>query len=144
MGIPPDIAVIPLIINSIFPPLPTLERCHQLGLAIAAALTGSALRRRVGLLATGGISHTVGAPGMERNDLAFDADFMGALVSGDLGRARRYSDTVLNQAGNGTHEIRNWIVAAAAAQPRTPEVVTAVPFAAGWNSGIHQLLWEAT
>nr|WP_255520333.1 hypothetical protein [Ramlibacter aurantiacus] len=142
LQLPTDIAVVPLIINSIFAPLPTLHRCRQLGEALAALLQRSVLGRRVALLATGGISHRVGQPQMERNDPAFDADFLAALREGDLDRACSYPDAQLDAIGNGTHEIRNWIVAAAAAQPRRPDVVTAIPYAPGWDSGVYQLLWE--
>lgn len=142
LGIGDDVAVVPVIINSIFAPLPTLPRCRALGAAVAAALGRSTLRRRVAVLATGGISHTVGAPGMERNDPAFDAAFLGALANGDLDRACGHSDAVLDVVGNGTHEIRNWIALAAALHPLRPRVVTSVPFAPGWNSGVHQLIWD--
>lgn len=142
MGIEPHVAVIPVIINSIFPPLPTLERCRLLGARMGEALRRLAGARRIGILATGGISHTVGAPGVERNDPAFDAEFIGALQAGDLDRACGHSDARLDAAGNGTHEIRNWIAAAGAAHPRRPVVVTGIPYAPGWDSGVHQLLWE--
>lgn len=142
LGIADGVAVVPIIVNSIFAPLPTLARCRELGVAVSAALARSPLGRRVALLATGGISHTVGAPGMERNDPAFDAAFVAALAAGDLGRACRHTDSELDAAGNGTHEIRNWIAVAAALAPARPRVVTSVPFAPGWNSGVHQLIWD--
>lgn len=142
LQLPTDTAVVPVIINSVFAPLPTLQRCRRLGEAIAAVLERSTLGRRVALLATGGISHRVGQPQMERNDPAFDAQFLAALHEGDLDRACSHPDAKLDAIGNGTHEIRNWIVAAAAAQPRRPEVVTAIPYAPGWDTGVHQLLWE--
>ena len=143
MRIAEHVAVVPIIINSIFPPLPTLQRCRQLGAAIAAAMGRSTLGRRVGILATGGLSHTVGAPGMERNDPHFDAAFLGALAEAKLDEACGHSDASLDAAGNGTHEIRNWVAAAAAAHPVRPRVVTAIPYAPGWDTGVHQLLWEA-
>ena len=142
LGVASNVAVVPVIINSIFAPLPTLPRCLALGAAVAQALEASALGRRVGIVATGGISHTVGAPGVERNDPAFDSAFLAALREGDLYRACSYSDELLDAAGNGTHEIRNWLAAAGAAQPRRPVEITAIPYAAGWDSGVHQLLWE--
>ena len=142
LGIGDDVAVVPIIINSIFPPLPTLGRCRELGAAVSAALGRSTLGRRVALLATGGISHTVGAPGMERNDAAFDAAFLRALADGDLDQACGYPNAELDAAGNGTHEIRTWIAVAAALAPARPPVITSVPFAPGWDSGVHQLLWE--
>ena len=143
LGIGDDVRVVPIIVNSIFAPLPTLARCRDLGAGVAAALAQSAPGRRVALLATGGISHTVGAPGMERNDPAFDAAFLGALVEGDLDRACGFSAARLDAAGNGTHEIRNWIAVAAAMRPARPRVVASIAFAPGWDSGVHQLLWDA-
>ncbi|MEO6410501.1 MAG: hypothetical protein ABIO45_17360 [Burkholderiaceae bacterium] len=144
IGIAEGVAIVPIIINSIFAPLPTLARCRELGAAVAASLAESTHGRRVALLATGGISHTVGAPGMERNDAAFDAAFLGALVEGDLDRACGTPDAVLDTAGNGTHEIRNWIAVAGAMHPKRPHVVTDIAFAPGWDTGVHQLVWEAT
>ena len=143
MGIGEEVRIVPIIVNSIFAPLPTLARCRDLGRAVAAALGQSKLGRRVGLLATGGISHTVGAPGMERNDPAFDAEFLGALAEADLERACSHPDARLDAAGNGTHEIRNWIAVAGAVHPARPRVVNAIPYAPGWDSGVHQLLWNA-
>jgi aromatic ring-opening dioxygenase catalytic subunit (LigB family) len=137
MGLSNDVGVVPLIVNTLFPPLPTLERCRALGEAIRQALGESRLGRRVAMLATGGISHTVGAPD-------FDREFLDALCGGDLPRACRFSDGLIEAAGNGTHEIRNWIVTAAAVAPARPVVLSNVAFAPGWNSGIHQLMWNAS
>ncbi|MEP7140343.1 MAG: hypothetical protein ABI745_11990 [Caldimonas sp.] len=142
MKIPESVAIVPVIVNSLFAPLPSLERCRALGEAIGSVLGASRLGRRVGLLATGGLSHTVGAPGMERNDPEFDAAFVRALVDGDLDRACSHADATLDAIGNGTHEIRNWIAAAGAAQSRRARVVTAIPYAPGWDTGVHQLLWD--
>lgn len=141
MRLPEHVAIVPVIINSIFPPLPSLERCRVFGAAVGRLLQRLPLKRRVGLLATGGISHTVGAPGMDRNDPAFDAAFVGGIVSGDLAGACGISDATMDAAGNGTHEIRNWVAVAAAVAPAKPTVVNALPFVKGWDSGVHQLLW---
>lgn len=138
-----DVRIVPVIINTLFPPLPTLQRCKELGAAIAEALRRIGFERRVGILATGGISHAVGEPGMDCNNPQFDTEFIGALVAGDLDKACAYPDSVLDAQGNGTHEIRSWIAAAAAAQPSQPKVVTAIPYAPGWYTGVHQILWEA-
>lgn len=143
LNIGTDVAIVPIIINSIFAPLPTLQRCRDLGSTVAAIVAQSGLKRRVGLLATGGLSHTVGAIGMQRNDPQLDSAFLAALVDGNLDAACGFDDRTLDAAGNGTHEIRNWIAAASAAVPRRPEVVTRIAFTPGWNSGVHQLLWEA-
>lgn len=143
LGLAAHVAVVPVIVNSLFPPLPPLARCRALGAALGDALRASRLGRRVALLATGGLSHTVGAPGVDRNDPAFDAAFEGALAAGDLDAACAFDDATLDAAGNGTHEVRNWIAVAAAVHPARPQAVASVVFAPGWDTGIHQLLWNA-
>ncbi|NYT68677.1 hypothetical protein [Pusillimonas noertemannii] len=142
LQIAPHVRVVPIIFNTLFPPLPTLKRCRALGRAIGEALRAMGVDERTGILATGGISHAVGAPGMDRNHPQFDSDFIAALVASDLDKACSYSDSELDALGNGTHEIRSWIAAAAAAHPAQPEVVTTIPYAPGWHTGVHQMLWR--
>jgi aromatic ring-opening dioxygenase catalytic subunit (LigB family) len=143
MNLPESVAIIPVIINSIFKPLPSLDRCRAFGYAVKQALAKSNFGRKVGFLATGGVSHTVGAPSPELNDPAFDEKFVGAIARGDLDAVCRISDKEIDAVGNGTHEIRNWVAVAGAMHPHKPKVVTAIPYVTGWNSGVHQLLWEA-
>jgi aromatic ring-opening dioxygenase catalytic subunit (LigB family) len=142
LKVAPGIALVPVIINSIFPPLPTLDRCRALGEAVGHAIRNSGLKRRVGILATGGLSHTVGAPGPARNDPDFDGAFVRALMQGNLDGACDHSDAELDVMGNGTHEIRNWIAAAAAACPQKGSVVTALSHVQGWDTGVYQMIWE--
>lgn len=142
LNIAPHIRIVPIIINTLFQPLPSLQRCKAFGAAISSALDRYDPGCRVALLATGGISHSVGEPGMDQNHPEFDAEFVNALMTGDLDAACMYSDATLDQLGNGTHEIRSWIAVAAAAQPALPRQITAIPYAQGWYTGVHQLLWD--
>lgn len=141
LGLGSSVAVVPIVVNSIFPPLPTLARCRALGEALARLLAAEGRGRRIGLLATGGISHTVGAPGVQENDLAFDERFLAAIDEGDLDCVCAITDADMDAAGNGTHEVRNWVVVAAAMQPHRPRPLSRIAFAPGWNTGVHQLLW---
>jgi aromatic ring-opening dioxygenase catalytic subunit (LigB family) len=143
MNIPPNVSIIPIIINSIFKPLPPLARCLALGRQIKLAVDAYKGSRRVALLATGGISHTVGAPGPERNDPDFDTRVMRAMAHADVDALCKISEYEMDQAGNGTHEIRNWVALAGAMHPHRPKVVTALPYVTGWDSGVYQLLWRA-
>lgn len=143
MNLPSHVAIVPIVINSIFQPLPTLDRCRAFGYAVKQAIVTMGLGRKVAFLATGGISHTVGAPNPERNDPLFDEKFLNAIISGDLDSICCITDAEIDAAGNGTHEVRNWIALAGAMHPRRPTVVTALPYVTGWDSGVHQLLWEA-
>ncbi len=143
MGLGSSVAIVPIVINSLYKPMPTLERCWQFGRALRSALDSHAGTRKVGLLATGGISHVVGAVGVDRNDPAFDTRFLDACAHADPDRIAAITEAELDAAGNGTHEIRNWVALTAAMAPDRPRVLTALPFVAGWNAGVHQFLWDA-
>ena len=51
-----DIPLVPLVVNTAAPPLPSMERCVQLGRAVGAAIRASAYPGRVLLLASGGLA----------------------------------------------------------------------------------------
>ncbi len=144
LNVSPRVRIVPIVINTLFQPLPSLQRCRAFGAAVSRALESYEAGGRIALLATGGISHSVGEPGMDQNDAEFDAAFINALLNNDLDVACDYSNATLDALGNGTHEIRSWIAVSAAAQPLRPKQVTAIPYAPGWYTGVHQLLWDAT
>lgn len=144
MGLPTSIAIVPIVINSLFKPMPSLERCWQFGAALRAAIESFALERNVAVLATGGISHVVGAVGVDENDPEFDRLFLDACLQGDRGRIGAITESEIDAAGNGTHEVRNWVALTAAMAPRRPRVLTSLPFVSGWNAGVHHLIWDET
>src|SRR5687767_15927212 len=55
-------AIVPMIVNSIEPPMPSLARCLQWGGMLRAAIESYPEPRRVALLASGGLSHSIGEP----------------------------------------------------------------------------------
>jgi 2,3-dihydroxyphenylpropionate 1,2-dioxygenase len=55
-----DVPVVPLVVNVFAQPLPTVERCVQLGRNLAEAVAG--LGRRVVVIASGGLSHQLPWP----------------------------------------------------------------------------------
>jgi 2,3-dihydroxyphenylpropionate 1,2-dioxygenase len=52
-----DIPLVPLVINTAAPPLPSMARCVQLGTALGAAIRASDFPGRVLIVASGGLSH---------------------------------------------------------------------------------------
>ena len=52
-----EIPLVPLVVNTAAPPLPSMERCVLLGEALGAAIRGAGFGGRVLLLASGGLSH---------------------------------------------------------------------------------------
>jgi 2,3-dihydroxyphenylpropionate 1,2-dioxygenase len=148
-----DLPVVPLVVNTAGPPLPSMERCAALGRSLGAAIR-SAGAGRVLVVASGGLSHWLpsndprdaSVPAARRAGIihgrrdvrAFSADreprvramagnpdapvstewdtwFLKQLVAADLDPVIALGDDGLEQrAGSGGHEIRTWLVAAAA------------------------------
>jgi len=102
-----------LIQNCVLPPLPSVRRCYDFGQVVAAAIRAWESPRRVALLGTGGLSHAVGMPDAGRVDRAFDARLLDLLCANDPAMCD-ISDAEMDAAGNGTHEIRNWVTVAGA------------------------------
>ncbi len=111
-------AIVPVIINTVEPPLPAPARCYELGRSIAAAVNSYPGTLRVALLATGGLSHSIGEPTMGAIDEAFDRECVRHLASGDREALLAFLGQRLAAAGNGAAEVRNWIAAHGAAGAR--------------------------
>lgn len=96
--------IVPLMVNTYYPPAPSAKRCLQLGKALRRVIEALPGKARIAVLASGGLSHTV-------IDEALDADFIKALETHDEKYYAAMSAEVLVE---GTSEIRNWIIAAGA------------------------------
>ena len=100
-----DRAIIPVMVNTYFPPAPSAKRCFQFGAALGRSIAASTNAERVVMIASGGLSHTL----IDEN---LDQDFIAALVAQDADYLMAIPDDVLTA---GTSEIRNWIAVAGAA-----------------------------
>ncbi len=98
-------AIVPVMVNTYYPPAPSAKRCFQFGKALASAIHAFSQSRRVVVIGSGGLSHT-------KIDEKLDANLIGALEKNDQGFLQKMESSVLIE---GTSEIRNWIVAAAVA-----------------------------
>ncbi|MGW6907463.1 DODA-type extradiol aromatic ring-opening family dioxygenase [Streptomyces sp. NPDC054940] len=77
-----DVEIVPLVVNVFAPPLPTLERCEQLGRAIREAVLDFPDDRRVAVIGSGGLSHRLPWPDW-REPHGDDEEFMvGAWLDG--------------------------------------------------------------
>lgn len=97
--------VVPIFLNTYYPPnQASPRRCYQLGQAILQAVESFPKDSRVGILASGGLSHfTV--------DEELDREVLRALREKDTGALQALPRNKLN---GGSSEIRNWICAAGA------------------------------
>ena len=143
MGIDPLPPLVPIIVNTIEPPMPSLRRCLAWGDLIRGAVERYPGDLRVAVLATGGVSHSIGEHDMGRIDEAFDRECFEHLRSSDRESLLAFLDQRLDAAGNGAAEMRNWLVAHGAAQGKRFELLGYHPYPewyvgcgfAAWNIG---------
>jgi hypothetical protein len=147
------IPIVPVTVNCNTPPRPSFDRCRSigqaLGRAIEAAGDGSAV-----LVGTGGLSHWVGSderrafqnrrPGdriadRDRYPLelpeegpineAFDRSFLSAYCAGSMAEFQGgwTPERMEAEAGNGAHELRNWMLVAGATRDAPAELLAYAP-----------------
>ncbi len=130
------VPIVPVLLNTYFPPnQPTPSRCYDLGLALQRAIAEHPSDLRVGILASGGLSHFV-------TDEAFDQRVLSALRAGSEDRLRSLPEQFLRF---GSSEIRNWITVAAATRHLTPSWDAYIPVyrtAAGTGCGVAFMCWS--
>lgn len=100
------VPIVPVVVNTYYPPnQPRPGRCFRLGRALRSAIESFPEDRRIGVLASGGLSHfTI--------DEALDRAVLEACRNAD---EQALSSLPLAKLNSGNSEIRNWIVAAGAA-----------------------------
>jgi hypothetical protein len=155
-----DVPIVPVVQNCNVPPRPTFRRSRELGQALRQAILAGP-EGRVVVVGTGGLSHWVGsvkrrafmnrAAGTRLSELAaypvdlqdtgeinqeFDRMFLDRVVAGRLPEfvAEWTPDRVEEVAGNGAHELRNWITAAAVVDDAPAEALAYEPVAE-WLTG---------
>jgi aromatic ring-opening dioxygenase catalytic subunit (LigB family) len=104
-------AIVPVILNTVEPPFPSPSRCFDFGESIADAVKSYPDSLRVAVLATGGMSHSIGEATMGAIDEAFDRECLQHLASGNRKALMTFLDQRLPAAGNGAAEMRNWLAA---------------------------------
>ena len=121
--------IVPFIINALQEPMPTVERSLQLGRMIAAAVQSYPADVRVAVLGTGGLSHSIGEPTMGDVDERFDRIALEALEGHDDRCVAATITDALTRAGNGSHEVRCWVVAHGAAGQSAFDLIDYLPCA---------------
>jgi 3-O-methylgallate 3,4-dioxygenase len=112
----PCYPIVPIMVNTYYPPAPSAKRCVQFGKALASTLSHYQNLEKIVILGSGGLSHT-------KIDVELDKNLIGALERNDTEYLGRMPSSVLVE---GTSEIRNWIVTAAAVD-RPATMVDYVP-----------------
>jgi len=130
------VPIVPVLLNTYYPPnQPTPKRCYELGQAIRQAIEAWAPRKRVAVVASGGLSHFYVDEELDRHVLELcgkkDADALMKLPAEKL------------ESGNS--EIRNWIATVGAVERLAMRVVDYVPSyrsEAGSGVGMAFAVWQ--
>jgi hypothetical protein len=132
----PPIPIVPVLLNALYPPnQPTPAQCLAIGEAIARAVTAFPGDGRVGIAASGGLSHFV-------VDEALDQAVVRALTDRD---DAALAGLPLHKLNSGNAEIRNWICAAGALRGLGVPEVEYIPgyrTRAGTGVGLGFALWR--
>lgn len=132
MQVPGDLPLVPVIVNTLVDPMPSLDSCRRLGDSIGRVLERSDLR--IVLIGAGGLSHW---PGMAEAGLmspAWDQAVLGGLVDGDRSVLWTPPAEGRDEAGPGAEEIRSWAVVGAATPAAGAEIL-AYEAVEAWATG---------
>ncbi len=130
-----NMRMIPVYIGAGVLPLIKTTRCIQLGEMIADAVAAHESDARVAIIGTGGLSHWVGAPEMGKVNEEFDQQILDMIKRRDIDALTSIDDNyVLENAGNGALEYRNWLVAVGASRQYELDVICYEPIHA-WVTG---------
>jgi aromatic ring-opening dioxygenase catalytic subunit (LigB family) len=128
-----DRPVVPIMFNTLAAPQPNASRCLEFGRVIGRVAAQSA--QRIGLIATGGLSHDPGEKNHGRIDQEFDHRFLSAMAAGDADKLSAYTRAEFAKAGAGAFELLSWVALAGALGGRKGEVV-AYEAVEPWATGV--------
>jgi hypothetical protein len=130
-----QIPMVPIMLNTYYPPnQPTPSRCYDLGVALARAVNAHPGEMRVGVLASGGLSHFV-------VNEELDAKLIDAIERRSADDLRALPAELMK---GGTSEMRNWIAVAGAMGDRSlawKEYVPIYRSEAGTGCAAGFMLW---
>jgi aromatic ring-opening dioxygenase catalytic subunit (LigB family) len=127
MALDPMPLIVPIIVNSVEEPMPSIRRCLEWGRLIAEAVASYPEDLRVAVLGTGGLSHSIGEKTMGDIEEDFDRLCIALFRTAGAAELTDALEDRLRTAGNGGHEVRNWVIAHAAAGERGFDLVDYAP-----------------
>jgi aromatic ring-opening dioxygenase catalytic subunit (LigB family) len=134
-----SVPIVPIVVNTLASPVPLPRRCFELGEVVGEVVRSSP--KRIGIIATGGMSHD---PGERRHgfiDQAFDHRFLAEMGAGNVSKLKSYTVADLSGAGAGALELLNWIALAGATRGSRGEVLAYEPVVP-WATGIGAMAFE--
>jgi hypothetical protein len=133
--------IVPIVVNSIEPPFPTVARCLEWGGVVRKAIQSWKGKERIAVLGTGGLSHSIGEKTMGAIDEKLDRETI-KLLGSSKSKLLKFLERKLPRAGNGTEEVRNWLFAHGAANGKGFELIDYLPVP-GVYVGCGYAAWRA-
>ena len=127
MGIDPALPIVPVTVNQLEEPLPTLRRCIAWGKMLRQAIDSYPDDLRIAILGTGGLSHSIGEPTMGEIDEPFDRICIDLFTNADDDALADGLERELATTGNGAEEVRDWVIVHAAAGSQGFDLIDYAP-----------------
>lgn len=127
MGLDPLPAVVPILTNLVEKPFPSPKRCIKWGRMVRSAIEGYPEDIRVAVLATGGLSHSIGETTMGWIDEPFDHACIDLFKTASDEEIAPRLEELMDASGNGGAELRNWLIAHAAAGSQGFDLIDYAP-----------------
>ena len=102
--------VIPFAVNVVLYPVPTGNRCYQLGRALCRAVESFDADINVHVWGTGGMSHQLQGPRVGLINQKFDNEFLDQMVSDPVNLSKIPHLRYLNEAGSEGIELVMWLI----------------------------------
>jgi protocatechuate 4,5-dioxygenase beta chain len=104
-----DIPTVPVVVNTVQHPLPSLRRCFKLGQAIGRAIESYPEDLKVVVIGTGGLSHQLEGQRAGFINTAFDKRCMDAMTGDIEGLLGIDPHELVELAGSQGVEVMNWV-----------------------------------
>ncbi|HEX3246141.1 MAG TPA: class III extradiol dioxygenase subunit beta [Chloroflexota bacterium] len=138
--------VIPFAVNVVLYPIPSGNRCFQLGRAIRKAIESYDEDLNVQIWGTGGMSHQLQGPRAGLINKEFDRAFMDQLIADPAGLSKKPHIDYVREAGSEGIELVMWLIARGAMADieggKTPEVVHRFYHVPASNTAVGHLILE--
>jgi protocatechuate 4,5-dioxygenase beta chain len=105
------VRTVPVCVNTVQFPLPSVKRCFSLGQAIGKAIEDWDTDARVVIIGTGGLSHQLDGKRAGFINKEFDMMFMEKIVSDPLWITRYSIEDLVELTGTQGVELLNWVIA---------------------------------
>jgi protocatechuate 4,5-dioxygenase, beta chain len=134
--------VIPIVVNVVQYPVPSGQRCYNLGKAIAKAVALYDEPLNVQIWGTGGMSHQLQGPRAGLINRQWDQAFLDQLIADPQALARRPHLEYVREAGSEGIELVMWLIARGAMAERTLNVAHRFYHVPASNTAVGHLILE--